>query len=127
METRIFITIAILAFNLNFSFADNAPEISLSSPVSNEQIDLAPSAPAVADFSDLLPDPAPSALSLIPVTPKEAGFDDGFAVEPMNDQINILSPSTPKEADFEDNITPVNDDLSLIPTTPEQAGFEETV
>ena len=126
METRLYLTLAILAFNLNVSLADDAPEISLNKPVINTQINLTPSTPVVADFSDLVPESAPSAVSLVPVTPKEAGFDDEPAIEQKNDLLNILSPSTPKEADFEDNITPENDDLSLTPTTPDEAGFEET-
>ena len=127
METRIFLTIAILAFNLNISFAEYAPEISLNRPVSNAQINLATASSAVTDFSDLVPEPAPLVISLIPVTPKEADFDDESEEQSSNNFLNNLSPSTPKEADFEDNITPYTDTLPLIPITPKEAVLEETI
>ena len=76
MKTRIFLTIAILAFNLNISIADDANEIFLIRPVSDAQNDLALATPDVADFGDLVPESAPSAVSLIPDTPKEADFED---------------------------------------------------
>jgi len=127
METRIFLTIAILAFNFSISLADNANELFLNRPVSEAQIDLAPAVPDVADFSDLVPESAPSAVSLIPDTPKEAGFEDESADENDDNFLNILSPTAPKEADFEDDITPEDNTLSWIPTTPDEAGFEESV
>ena len=106
MKTRIFLTTAILAVSMNISFAGNASGISPERPVSYAQIDLAPEAPAFADFRDLVPEPVPSAVSLSPVTPSEAGFEDESADENNNSLLNILSPSTPNEADFEDDITP---------------------
>jgi hypothetical protein len=111
METRIFLTTAILAFNLNFSFANNVTELSVNRPESHDMIDLAPAAPDVADFSDLVPEPAPIVLSLIPVTPEEACFDDENGDETQINLLNSLLPATPEEADFEDNITPGSNTL----------------
>jgi hypothetical protein len=127
METRIFLTIAILAFNLNYSFAGNAAELSVNLPVSHDMISLAPATPGVADFSDLIPEPAPAVLSLIPATPEEAGFDDDYGSETDINLLNDLSPTTPKEADFEDSITPDNNTLSMTPAMPHEAGFEESI
>ena len=127
METRIFLTIAILAFNLNFSYSNNVTEMSVDRPVTHELVNLAPAVPGVADFSDLIPESAPSAASLIPVTPKEAGFDDEFTGETSINLLNALSPSTPKEADFEDNDAPDYNVFSLTPTPPDEAGFDETI
>ena len=126
METRIFLTIAILAFNLNFSFADNVSELSVNRPVAHGMINLAPVTPIVADFSDLVPEPSSSVVSLIPLTPEEAGFDDVYTDEAIINLLN-LSPTTPEEADFEDNITSENTMTSLIPTTPDVAGFDESM
>ena len=116
-----------LAFNLNVSFADNFSEVSVNVPASNAQINLAPAVPTYADFSDLVPESAPSAVSLIPVTPKEAAFDEESSDASMDIHLFMLSPSTPKEADFEDDITSLTNSLSLNPITPVEAGFEENV
>jgi hypothetical protein len=127
MKTQLFLTIAIMAFYLNPAFADNLPEVSVNAPVSKAMINLAPAAPMYADFSDIAPESAPSAVSLIPVAPKEASFDDesaGMSIDTLN---TLLVPTTPEEADFEDNSTSFTESLSLNPITPVEAGFEETV
>ena len=127
METRIFLTIAILAFNLNFSFANNTNEISVNRPLTHEMINLAPVMPILADFSDVIPEPAPNSVSMIPVTPKEADFEDETTNDVNGIMLNIESPTTPKEAEFEDLNTRENNNLSETPTTPDEAYFDETI
>lgn len=126
MKTQLFLTIAMLVFNLNMGFADGLPVETLSAPASRATVQLAPVAPVVADFNDLAPESAPAAVSLVPVTPKEAGFDDASVVPGIDTLPIMLSPSTPNEADFEDNVTS-SSTLSLNPITPSEAGFEENV
>lgn len=127
MKTRLLLTIAILAFNLNLGFTENVPEVSVNMPLSNTQVNLAPVAPLSADFSDFAPESAPSTLSLMPVTPKEATFDEDIQDGSMDTLLKSLSPSVPTEADFCDDVTSFNSLHSLNPITPSEAGFEETV
>jgi hypothetical protein len=105
METRIITIISILALNAGITFANSDISFSESRTTERSLISLAPVSPAEAEFSDLVPEAdAPVAL-LMPVTPKEATFEeDSFCTDQDNALLSILSPTTPAEADFEEII-----------------------
>jgi hypothetical protein len=82
----------------------------------------APVAPNVADFEDLVPEPAPAYIIAAPSAPKEATFDDEYV--PNNNiskcLLDSVAPVAPKEAGFDEDI-PVN----ITPTAPKTADFSE--
>lgn len=88
---------------------------------------LAPVTPAEATFEELiLPNGSmPGLTGLIPGTPSEADFNDEAPAAAVS--AAVLAPVTPKEADFEE----VKDDngcisaIELAPVTPACAEFEE--
>ena len=106
MNTKIISLLTILAFNVSISFANDNVTFTEIRPVERIIIQLAPSSPVEADFNDLVPEANASTTIMMPVTPKEATFDDETYQESINEEqlLNALSPSTPKEADFEDTI-----------------------
>jgi len=106
MDTRIITTIAILAFNFSTSFANSNVTFTEIRPVERIIQQLAPSSPGEADFSDPVPEAAASSTIIMPVTPREATFDDEIYQECIVEEAlpDTLSPSTPKEADFEEEI-----------------------
>lgn len=106
METRIFSLITILALNFSISFAKTNVTFMEISPVVRTMITLAPDSPIEADFSDIAPETDASNTILVPVTPKEATFDDEIYSESLNEDslLKSLSPSTPDEADFEEPV-----------------------
>jgi hypothetical protein len=68
---------------------------------------------------------------LIPVTPKEASFDEAvntpekLTSEAEGSEFTYMAPTTPSEASFEEDVPQMNDNPSLAPVTPREAGFEE--
>jgi len=106
MDTRIISLLTILAFNFNISFAITNVTFTELRPVEPSMITLTPVSPVEADFSDLVPEADASNTILLPVTPKEATFDDETVMESINEEpLPIsLAPSAPKEAGFEDPI-----------------------
>jgi hypothetical protein len=106
MDTKIISLLTILAFNYSISFASDNVTFTETRPGERTIIQPAPSSPREAEFSDLVPEADASATIVMPVTPKEATFDDETCQESINDEqlLNALSPSTPKEAVFEDTI-----------------------
>jgi hypothetical protein len=105
MDTRIISLLTILALNFSISFASSNVTFTEIRPVERTVIHLAPASPSEADFSDLVPEANASSTIIMPVTPKEATFDDETYQESINEEplLNSLSPSTPKEAGFEEN------------------------
>jgi hypothetical protein len=106
MDTRIISILTILAFNLSTSFANTNVTFTEIRPVERTILHLAPASPFEADFSDLVPEASASSTIIMPVTPKEATFDEEIYQESINEDplLNTLSPSTPKEAGFEEPI-----------------------
>ena len=105
MDTRIISLLTILAFNFSTSFANTNVTFTEIRPVERIIIQLAPASPNEADFNDLVPETSSSNTIMMPVTPKEATFDDETYQESINEEPlhKSLSPSTPKEAGFEEN------------------------
>ena len=105
MDTRIISLLTILAFNFSTSFANTNVTFTEIRPVERIITHLAPVSPVEADFSDMVPEANSSSTIMMPVTPKEATFDDETYQESINEEplLNSLSPSTPKEAGFEEN------------------------
>jgi hypothetical protein len=106
METRIISLLTILALNFSISFAKTNVTFTEVRPAESSIINLAPVSPAEAEFSDLEPEACASAWVLVPVTPKEATFDEEYYPESTDEEslLRSLSPSTPKEAGFEENV-----------------------
>ena len=106
MDTRIISILTILAFNFSTSFANTNVTFTEIRPAERTILHLAPSSPVEADFIDLVPEADASATIIMPVTPKEATFDDETYPESINEKPlpETLAPSTPMEAFFEDNI-----------------------
>ena len=106
MDTRIISLLTILTLNFSISFAKTNVTFTELRSVERSMINLAPVSPVEADFSDLVPEADASNTILLPVTPKEATFDDEAIMESINeDPLPItLAPSAPKEAGFEDPI-----------------------
>jgi hypothetical protein len=106
MKTKIILLITILALSFSISFANTGIKLSESKPVEYSVQYLSLSSPVAADFSDPVPLAETSSTIIIPVTPREATFDDETSQESFNEEPlpSTLSPSTPAEADFEDNI-----------------------
>jgi hypothetical protein len=111
----------ILSFQVTFLFAGTDEKINLNSNdfVTAAISSLAPTTPAVADFSDVIPEPVASTVSLAPVTPKEADFNDE-----VPENLNDLAPVAPAEADFDEMLTDQVDFTLLAPTAPTYADFE---
>ena len=61
-----------------------------------------------------------SAISLAPVTPREASFED----TEFSSEFSFLVPVTPKEASFEDTIEALII-INLAPVTPKEADFND--
>jgi len=106
MDTKIISLLTILALNFSISFANSNVTFTEIRPVERTNIHLATSSPVEAEFSDLVPETDVSSTILMPVTPKEATFDDETYQESINEETlrSTLSPSTPSEAGFEENI-----------------------
>jgi hypothetical protein len=87
----------------------------------------APNTPRVATFEDLVPEKSTTPLSLAPIIPKEATFDDEYkSVEISNELLKEVAPVTPTEADFNDaapNSSKEVMDVKFI--VPFQTGFED--
>ncbi len=135
MKTKIIITLAILAMNLNFAIANRSLMAFLDNPVefklNTEVVNLAPVTPQEATFEDDMAvyEPANIMSDLHFLTPKEADFID-IVPEPFTN-ISIFAPSTPKEATFDDELncgTVICNDLlkSLAPTAPKEADFNNS-
>ena len=106
MDTRIISLLIILTLNFSISFAKTNVTFTELRSVERSMISLAPVSPIEADFSDLVPEADASNTILLPVTPKEATFDDETLTESIIEEPLpiILAPSAPKEAGFEDPI-----------------------
>jgi len=106
MDTRIISLLIILTLNFSISFAKTNVTFTELRSVERSMINLAPVSPIEADFSDLVPEADASNTILLPVTPKEATFDDETGTESIIEEPLpiILAPSAPKEAGFEDPI-----------------------
>jgi hypothetical protein len=105
MDIRIISLLTILAFNFSTSFATTNGTFTEIRPVERIMIHLSPSSPGEADFNDLVPEANNSNTIIMPVTPREATFDDDTNQESISEEtlLNTLSPSAPDEADFEEN------------------------
>jgi hypothetical protein len=106
MDTRIISILTILAFNFSTSFANTNVTFTELRPVERSIIILASASPVGEELGDLVPEPNASSAIMMPVTPKEATFDDETYTESINEEPLpcTLSPSTPKEAVFEEDI-----------------------
>jgi hypothetical protein len=106
MKTKIISLLTILALNFSISFANTNVTFTEIKPVERTLIKLAPVSPVEADFNDLVPVANASSTILLPVTPKEATFDDESYTDPIKEEslLKSLSPSTPDEAGFEEAI-----------------------
>ena len=120
MKTKIIITIALLALNLNFALAGKSSNPKQGNPVefkTDLSISmLAPVTPKEASFNDIVPEPTADVSIFAPSTPKEASFDD--EVNPgtviCKNVLKNLAPVTPKEADFNNgSINPAADEDNL--------------
>jgi hypothetical protein len=124
MKTTILIIAAVLGLQINFLFAGNKEfkRISYSEFAISAMINLAPATPALADFSDVVPEPKPAISTLTPVTPSEADFNE-VTPELKANTIN-LTPETPSFADFDENNDNQQTTMNLNPVTPVEADFE---
>ena len=78
MKATTYIIAAVLSLQVSLLFADNSEmkrgiNYESSSPVLNN---LAPTTPAEAGFSDVVPETGSNLSNLAPVTPAEADFND---------------------------------------------------
>jgi hypothetical protein len=122
MKATTYIIAAILSLQGSFLFAGNNenPKDNSFEYTNTMLKTLAPTTPAVADFSDVIPEPGVNFSNLAPVTPAEADFNDSAPEISI-----ILAPVTPAEADFNDNIATENvEKVTLAPVTPAEADFE---
>jgi hypothetical protein len=99
MKTTVTILSAIFILQINFLFGNN--DGSPSSSTNRE-----PSSTTI--------------ISLAPLTPKEASFEEEVPIT----NLNILAPVTPKEATFEDE-APTIELIQVAPVTPKEATFED--
>jgi hypothetical protein len=108
MKTRIIITLAIIALNINLVTARNA-KVSL------------PEGPSVSDRVFSLE-------SLFPSTPKEATFDEEMEFSETIPDITILAPVTPREASFSE-AGPTQETVNPLspPVSPREATFEDEI
>jgi hypothetical protein len=123
MKSTTIIIAAVLALQMNILFAGS--KSSYETPVTNENsplslISLAPITPLEATFDDNATLTVYDVLA--PVTPTEATFEDmPYEMAPAID----LAPVTPAVADFEDAIDTITLDLNAFaPNTPAEADFE---
>ncbi len=63
-------------------------------------------------------------MSLFPVVPMEAEFDNGIEVELT---ANSFSPSLPTQADFDDEVSPNSLNKRFIPIVPATADFRDSL
>jgi hypothetical protein len=112
MKTTTIILAALLVLQVNFLFAsgDNAPMAN-----TNAAMTLAPVTPVEATFEEMT-----AVNVLMPITPAEATFDD---MPVLMISTSDLSPETPGVAEFED-AGDVIDNGMLAPVTPNVADFE---
>ena len=93
----------------------------------------APNTPRIAAFEDLVPEKSTTPLTLAPIVPKEATFDDEYSsVEVNSELLKKVAPVTPAEADFKDplpdprkDVQDVKDVRDVKFIVPFQAGFED--
>jgi hypothetical protein len=118
MKTTTLILAAVLALQVNILFAGNDVA---SAPATNSysSVSLAPVTPTEATFEESI---VTEMNALMPVTPTEATFEDAA---PEMVSITALAPAPPAEADFGDAVLqmPSNTD-SLAPVSPPEADFE---
>lgn len=131
MKTTAYILTVLFTFNVHFlNAAMSNPEYkspAVISDFSNSYNWLAPTTPAVADFSDSEPFVDRNFDVLSPITPKEASFDELVAIGISNSiekLLKNLSPITPVKADFNETGDPDSIEM-LKPITPFNAGFDE--
>ena len=123
MKATTIIIAAVLALQVNVLFAGS--KSSYESPVTNENssgslISLAPITPAEATFDDNVT--LVDYTILAPVTPTEATLED---MPSEIAQVLDLAPVTPAVADFNDVTDLITLDFySLAPSTPAEADFE---
>ncbi len=88
---------------------------------------LAPVTPKEATFDDVLPEKAPSMVSIAPVAPKEATFDDDdSSLEISTELLREVAPVTPAEADFDDASIDTGKDSSTVKFyVPLEANFSD--
>lgn len=121
MKTITIILVAVLTLQMNVLFASNDGALIRSNRVSNasSRISLAPVTPAAADFEEIIT--VVEFSSLAPVTPTEASFED--AIEDII--ITKLAPVTPIEADFNDEPAQIINICSFAPVAPTVVDFDE--
>jgi hypothetical protein len=118
--TIILATLLILQINSLFASNDGVPMKANKEMSFNAVLSLAPVTPKEATFEEMAT--AAETFILAPVTPKEAAFED----EAEDLSITNLAPVTPAEADFNDDEPAQNTDtISLAPVTPAEADFTE--
>jgi hypothetical protein len=124
MKTIIILT-AILGLQFNLLFAGNNAE-GYSTGNSMTSANLAPSLPSEADFNDIPPADLTFFMSLMPVVPSAASFEDSDAgVIDTKYILQKLVPSTPREAGFEDTDSTLYLEKILAPVLPAVADFED--
>ena len=131
MKTTIIIAAkrAMLIFTL-FSFFQiqqaNAKSPGTRGPAKNifDLSILAPVTPKEATFDDVIPEKAPSMVSLAPVAPKEATFDDS-SPEISMELLKKVAPVTPAEADFNDAVVDAKDTVIVKFNVPFEANFSD--
>jgi hypothetical protein len=99
MKATITIFAAALILNAGIMFAANETTSASATAdhTSISSLSLAPVMPNEADFNDVAPDIFTDVIRLAPVTPSEADFSDSTAII----DIHALAPVTPVTADFE--------------------------
>ncbi len=112
---------AILVLQSTILFAGNETVSALESNAGNNFsiVSLAPVTPATATFEDFT---TVTTFDLAPVMPVEATFEE-MPAEAFT--VQALAPLTPAEADFSDAVeTPAADLAKLAPVAPAEADFE---
>lgn len=124
MKTMI-ILFAILGLQLNLLFAGNNAE-GYTTGNSITRANLAPALPSEADFNDIPPASLNFLMTLMPVVPGSASFEDSdFSIIDTRYLLLKLVPSTPKEAGFEDADSTLYLEKILAPVLPAVADFED--
>ncbi len=86
---------------------------------------LAPVTPKEATFNDVVPEKAPSMVSIVPVAPKEATFDEDNSLEISTELLKVVAPVTPVEADFDDAVINTKDTGTVKFNVPIEASFSD--
>ena len=124
----IFIIALVSGFQINLLHAKSPVKAGYDSK-RFELLSLAPVTPTQADFDDPVPEKVQVFLCVAPETPKEATFtiEDVSPLE-SPEFLKAVAPSTPPEADFNDSDPSYDTDQVLVlshPDVPSEASFED--